>query len=77
MTDRLAGLVQEQHSVRSSLLNHIRVGVVAVSPGAGVFVVGVRNQAGEVGLLVARGSIVEGEEGEGNTSDRDVEASLS
>jgi len=53
------------------------VGVVAVSPGAGVFVVGVRNQAGEVGLLVARGSIVEGEEGEGNTSDRDVEASLS
>ena len=77
MTDRLAGLVQEQHSVRSGLLNHLRVDVVAVCPSSGVFVVGVRDQAREVGLLVARGGIVEGEEGEGDTSDRDVEASLS
>lgn len=77
MTDRLAGLVQEQHSVRGSLLNHVRVGVVAVRPRAGVLVVGVRDQAREVGLLVARSGIVEGEEGERNTGDRDVEASLS
>ena len=77
MTGSLAGLIEEQHSVRSSLLNHLRVGVVAVRPRAGVLVVGVRDQAGEVGLLVARGGIVEGEEGEGDTSDRDIEASLS
>jgi hypothetical protein len=77
VTDRLAGLVQEQHSVRSSLLNHVRVSVVAVRPRAGVFVVGVRNQACEVGLLVARGGIVESEEAEGETSGRDVETSLS
>jgi hypothetical protein len=77
VTDRLAGLVQEQHSVRSSLLDHLRVDVVAVRPSSGVLVVGVRDQAREVGLLVARGGIVESEEGEGDTSDRDVEASLS
>jgi hypothetical protein len=77
VTDRLAGLVQEQHSVRSSLLDHLRVDVVAVRPSSGVNVVGVRDQAREVGLLVARGGIVESEEGEGDTSDRDVEASLS
>jgi hypothetical protein len=77
VTDRLAGLVQEQHSVRSGLLNHLRVDVVAVRPSSGVFVVGVRNQAREVGLLVARGGIVEGKEAERETGDRDVEASLS
>jgi hypothetical protein len=77
VTDRLAGLVQEQHPVRSGLLNHLRVDVVAVCPGSGIFVVGVRDQAREVGLLVARGGIVESDKGEGDTGDRDVEASLS
>lgn len=77
VTDRLAGLVQEQHSVRSGLLNHLRVDVVAVCPSSGVFVVGVRDQAREVGLLVAGGGIVESKEAERQTSNRDVEASLS
>jgi hypothetical protein len=77
VTDRLAGLVQEQHSVRSSLLDHLRVGVVAVRPSSGILVVGVRNQAREVGLLVARGGIVESEEPERETGNCDVEASLS
>jgi hypothetical protein len=76
MTDSLAGLVEEQHSVRRSLLDHFCVGVVTIRPGVGVFVVSVRDQAREVGLLVARGGIVEAEEGDGDGRDRDEETRL-
>lgn len=76
MTNSLTGLVQEQHSVRSSLLDHFCVNVVAIRPRAGVFVVGVGDQAREVGLLVARCGIAEGKEGGGHCSNRDEEARL-
>lgn len=76
MTDCVAGFVQEQDSVCRSLFNHVRVSVVALGPSVCVFVVGVRDQAGEVRLLVARSGIVEAEEGDRNSSDRDVETSL-
>lgn len=77
VTDSVTGLVEEQHSVRGSLLDHFCVDVVAVRPCAGILVVGVGNQAREVGLLVARSGIVEAEEGDGHGSNRDVKASLS
>ena len=76
MTRGVAGLVEEQHSVGSGLLDHLCVNVVAVRPGVGVFVVGVGDQASEVRLLVARGGIVEGEEGGRHSGDRDEETSL-
>lgn len=76
MTDSLIGLVEEQHSVRSSLLDHFCVDVVAVCPCVGVFVVGVGDQAREVGLLVARGRIVETEEEDGHGNNRSVETRL-
>ena len=76
MTDSLTGLVEEQYSVRRSLLDHFCVGVVAIRPGVGVFVVGVRDQAREVGLLVARSGIVEAEEGNGDGRNRDEETRL-
>ena len=76
MTRGIAGLVEEQHSVGSGLLDHLCVNVVAVRPGVGVFVVGVGDQAGEVRLLVARGGIVESEEGGRHGGDRDEETSL-
>lgn len=76
MTDSLTGLIEEQHSVSSSLLDHLCVNVVAVRPGAGVFIVSVRDQAREVRLLVARSGIVESEEGGRHGSDRDEETRL-
>lgn len=76
MAGGIAGLVEEQHSVGSGLLDHLCVNVVAVRPGVGVFVVSVGDQAGEVRLLVARGGIVEGEEGGRHGGDRDEETSL-
>lgn len=76
MTDSLTGLVEEEHSVRSGLLNHLCVGVVAVRPGVGVFVVGVGDQAGEVRLLVAGSGIAETEEGDGHSGDRNEETRL-
>lgn len=76
MTNSLAGLVEEQHSVGSSLLDHLCVGVVAVRPGVGVFVVSVGDQTRKVRLLVAGSGIVEGEEGGRHGGDRDEEASL-
>ena len=72
----IAGLVEEQQSVGGGLLDHLCVNVVALRPGVGVFVVGVGNQASEVGLLVARSGIVEGEEGGRHSSDRHEETSL-
>jgi hypothetical protein len=76
MTDSLTGLVQEQHSVRSSLLNHFCVNIVAIRPCVGVFVVGVGNQAREVGLLVAGSGPVEAEESDGHGGDRNEETRL-
>lgn len=76
VTNSLAGLVEEQHSVGSGLLNHLCVGVVAVRPGVGVFVVSVGDQAREVRLLVARSGIVESEEGGRHGSDRNEETRL-
>lgn len=46
--------------------------VVALRPLLRVAVVGVRDQAREVGLLVAGGSVVEREEGEREAGDADV-----
>jgi hypothetical protein len=76
VTNRLTGLVQEQHSVRSSLLDHFCVDVVAIRPCAGVFVVGVGDQAREVGLLVAGSGPVEAEEGDRHGGDRNEETRL-
>lgn len=76
MTNSLTGLIEEQHSVSSSLLDHLCVNVVAVRPGAGVFVVSVGDQAREVRLLVARGGIVEGEEGGRHGGNRNEETRL-
>lgn len=77
VTNSLTSLVQEQYSVRGGLLNHVCVGIVALRPRVRVLVVSVRNQAGEVGLLVARGSGVESEEGGRNCGNGDIETSLS
>lgn len=78
MSDRLTGLVEEQHAVRRRLLDHVRVRGVALRPGVGVLVVRARDQAGEVGLLVAGGGrgVVEGEESDGDAGDGDEEAGL-
>lgn len=78
VTDSIAGLVQEEDSVRGSLLDHFCVDVVAVRPGAGVLVVSVGDQAREVGLLVARRgcSVVESEEGDRHSSNRNEETTL-
>ena len=76
MTNSLTGLVEEQHSVGSSLLDHLCVGVVTVRPGVGVFVVSVGDQARKVRLLVAGSGIVEGEEGGRHGSDRNEETRL-
>jgi hypothetical protein len=76
VTNSLAGLVEEQHSVGGGLLDHLCVGVVAFRPGIGVFVVSVGNQARKVGLLVAGSGIVKGEEGGRHGGDRNEETSL-
>lgn len=76
VTNRLAGLVGEEHSVGGGLLDHIRVGSVTLRPGVGVFVVSVRDQAREVGLLVARGGIVQAQEGQGHAGEGDEETGL-
>lgn len=78
MSDRLTGLVEEQHAVRRRLLDHVRVRGVALRPRVGVLVVRARDQAGEVGLLVAGGGggVVEGEESDGDAGDGDEEAGL-
>lgn len=75
MPRRLRRLVQEQHSVRSCLLHHLRVYIVSLRPLGRVAVVRILNQAREVGLL-AGSSVVEGEECERETGDTDVEERL-
>ena len=60
---RLTRLIQEQHSICSRLLHHLRVHIVSIRPCVLVGVVCVHYRAREVGLLVCAlaGELVEGE----------------